>query len=144
MFALSIVATVISKYPPLAYNIGVHGTFRVLLAVSFVLSGAAHFYAPLYAFYESMVFLPFKGFWIYSTGVAMIGSGLSLLYEPTRIAAAEAIMAILVVVFPGNVACVVMKKPRKVVFGGSLTAAVARLPLQITLISWASWIAETP
>jgi hypothetical protein len=81
IFALSVVATVISRYPPLAYNLAVHGTFRVLLASSFVLSGAAHFHAPMYKFYASMVPLPYKAFWIYSTGTAMIVSGLGLAFS---------------------------------------------------------------
>jgi uncharacterized membrane protein len=135
---------VISRYPPLAYNLAVHGTFRVLLASSFVLSGAAHFHAPMYKFYASMVPLPYKAFWIYSTGTAMIVSGLGLLYEPTRILSSEVIIGVLVAVFPGNIYCVVAKKPRDIVFGGSLPMAVARLPFQFTYIAWASWIGETP
>lgn len=139
IFGLSVLATVISQ-TRLARNEALYRAFTVLLSASFTLSGLAHFHAPLFPFYRSMVFLPGAAFWIYSTGALMVASGLALLSERWRAEAASAVVYILVLVFPGNVACVFLKKPRDIVFGGSRALAIARLPFQFTYIAWAMWI----
>jgi uncharacterized membrane protein len=139
IFGLSLLATIISQ-SPFARNELLYRVFTVLLSASFTLSGLAHFYAPLFAFYKSMVFLRFEAFWIYGTGALMVMAGLGLLVERWRAEAAMAVVYILVLVFPANVACVFMKKPRDIVFGGSYALALARLPFQFTYIAWAMWI----
>lgn len=139
IFALSVIATVIS-YTSLARNFLLYRIFTLLLAASFTLLGLAHFHKPLYPFYASMVFLPWQAFWIYGTGLLMIFAGLGLLSEYTRAEAASLVMYTLIIVFPGNLACVVMKHPRDVVCDGSMAAAIARLPFQATFFRWAYWI----
>lgn len=139
ILCLSVVAACISA-TDLARNAALYRAFTLLLAASFTLSGAAHFHAPLYPFYRSMVPLPAPALWIYGTGAAMVAAGLGLLSERWRAEAAMAVVYILVIVFPGNVACVFLKKPRDMVCGGSTALALARLPFQLTYIAWALWI----
>lgn len=139
IFAFSVIASVIS-YSSLSSSFLLYRFFTLLLSLSFTLSGLAHFYKPLYAFYASMVFLPWQSFWIYSTGLLMVASGLGLLFENTRAGSAGAVVFTLLLVFPGNLACVVSKHPRDVVCRGSMPLALARLPFQATYIRWAYWI----
>jgi uncharacterized membrane protein len=137
---LSVIATAISQ-TELARNETVYRVFTVLLSASVVLPGLAHFYPPLLPLYKSMVFIPFPEFWIYATGAALVASGVGLLSERWRSESATAVVYTLIVVLPGNVACVFLKKPRDMVAGGSRALALARLPLQATWIAWAMWIA---
>lgn len=116
--------------------------FRYMLAFNFILAGLAHFPKSMYTFYSSMVPLPFKKFWVYASGVAWIVFGIGLCFERYASKAAYAIAITLVLVFPANIACVVDPYPRKVAFGGSKAAAIARLPFQFTFIAWALWIAD--
>lgn len=139
IFGLSVAATAIS-YTELAHNALLYRAFTLLLAASFALSGASHFNPALYYFYAAMTPLPAPALWIYGSGAAMVAAGLGLLSDRWRSEAALAVAYILVVVFPGNVACVFMKKPRDMVFGGSRALAIARLPFQFTYIAWAMWI----
>lgn len=121
--------------------------FNQLLAVNMTCAGLMHFAKPLLSFYSSMVpsFLPFgKKFWIFSTGIALVFGGLGVMFPPTQQAAAWLLVTTLVVMFPGNVACVFMEHPRKVVCGGSLVASLVRLPFQATLIMWAFWFTSDP
>lgn len=118
--------------------------FSQLLAVNFVLAGLLHFYKPMYEFYTSMIFLPFKDFWLYLSGVTFFLGGAGVAISSTRSAAAKLLVCSLIGVFPGNVACVFMEHPRKVVFGGSMKPALARLPFQIPMIIWAWWMVGAP
>jgi uncharacterized membrane protein len=143
-FLLSIVATVLS-YTRYAEQSFIFWLFRLLLSLFFALLGAAHFVRSLYRFYASMVFLPGKGFWIYSTGFAMISGAVLLMVDATRGYGALCLFAVTVIVFPGNVACVVLEEPRRVVAQGSAAMAIARLPLQFTILRWIWWMAaDTP
>lgn len=114
--------------------------FAQLLAVNSTLAGMLHFYPPMYKFYTSMIFLPFQDFWLYATGFCFIVGGLMVAFTRTLRLGAWILIAILILVFPGNVACVVSPFPRKIVFGGSVTGALLRLPFQITFILWALWM----
>lgn len=115
-----------------------------LLAINSTMAGLLHFFPPMYDFYTSMIFLPMKDFWLYSTGLALIGGGVGVTFAKTQVYAAWCLVVILILMFPGNLACVFMEHPRKVVFGGSMTAALLRLPLQIPFIIWAYWFTSPP
>lgn len=115
-----------------------------LLAVNTTMAGLLHFFPPMYEFYTSMIFLPMKDFWLYSTGVALMASGIGTLFTKTQVYAAWCLVAIFIVMLPGNIACVFMERPRKIVCGGSKIAAVARLPFQIPFIIWALWFTSAP
>lgn len=113
--------------------------FAQLLAVNSVLAGLLHFFSPMYHFYTSMIFLPFKNFWLYASGIVLILAGLGLTFDVTQVVAAKCMVAILILMFPANVACVVMEHPKQVVFGGSTVKALLRLPIQLPFIFWAWW-----
>lgn len=138
--AESLLATFFYIFPHRADPI-IRTAFRFLLAFNVTLAGLLHFHPPLYAFYASMVFLPFKPFWVYASGVALTLFGTGLCFPQTRYIAARAVAATLFLIFPANIACVFQEYPRKLVFQGSRIAAIARLPFQATFIAWALWIA---
>jgi uncharacterized membrane protein len=143
-FLLSIAATGLS-YTRYAERSDIFWLFRVLLALFFAILGAAHFVRSLYRLYASMVFLPGKRFWVYGTGIAMIVGAVLLMVDATRGYGALCLFAVTLIVFPGNIACVVLKEPRRVVAQGSTTMAIARLPLQFTILRWIWWMAaNTP
>lgn len=119
-------------------------SFSQLLAVNTVFAGILHFYKPLYEFYTSMIFVPFKDFWLYSTGIVLILGGLGLVLASTQVLAAYALVAVLLVMFPGNIACVFLEKPRRLVCNGSLIGAILRLPVQFVFIGWALWFTTPP
>lgn len=142
-FALqSLVATYYSLQPEYPENANLRNLFRYLLALFMVISGGAHFTPSMYNFWASMVFLPFKAFWIYLSGLVFAAAGIALCIEQTQYTAAKVIAIALVAVFPANVACVVMRNPLEEVFGGSRTAAILRLPFQASFIAWAMWFTE--
>lgn len=118
--------------------------FAQLLAVNMMLAGMLHFVPQLYPFYRSMIFLPFPKFWLYSSGVAMTVGGLCVAFVKTQVIGAWLLIGVLVIVFPGNVACVVSPYPRYHVCGGSLLGAVLRLPFQFFFIAWAYWFTTPP
>lgn len=118
--------------------------FGQLLAINTTMAGLLHFFPPMYQFYTSMIFLPLKDFWLYSTGAALIAGGVGITFTKTQVYAAWCLVAILILMFPGNVACVFMEHPRKIVSGGSKTAAIARLPFQIPFVLWAFWFTSPP
>lgn len=139
MFGLSVAAAVLS-HTRLAHNEAVFLAFRGLLACAMFAAGAAHFHAPLFPFYASMVPVPLGAVWIYGSGAGMMAAAAALATDRWRQEGAAAIVALLVAVFPANVFCVFLKKPRDVVCGGSVKVALARLPFQVTLILWAQWM----
>ena len=70
----------------------------------------------------------------YGSGVAELAIGAGLLVPATRKVAALAAMALFVAVFPANVNMVRMFKDRPI---GYRVAAIARLPLQLPMITTA-------
>lgn len=114
--------------------------FAQLLAVNSTLAGVLHFHPPLYQFYTSMIFLPFQDFWLYATGIVFIVGGLMVAFTKTLQLGAWILVLTFILVFPGNIACVVSPFPRNIVCGGSLFGAILRLPFQITFILWALWM----
>lgn len=115
-----------------------------LLAINTTMAGLLHFFPPMYNFYTSMIFLPLKDFWLYATGLALIAGGVGITFAKTQVYAAWCLVAVLIIMFPGNLACVFMEHPRNVVAGGSMVKALVRLPLQIPFIAWAFWFTSPP
>lgn len=113
--------------------------FAQLLAVNTTFAGLLHFFPPLYHFYASMIFLPWPHVWLYMSGLMLITGGLCVAFMRTQILGAWLLVSTLVLVFPGNIACVVSPRPRNQVCGGSLVGALMRLPFQFTFIAWAWW-----
>jgi uncharacterized membrane protein YphA (DoxX/SURF4 family) len=60
-------------------------TGAVLLAIFFIESGCAHFkFADFIKDYFMPAYIPFRPFWTYFAGVALIATGIGLLIQPTR------------------------------------------------------------
>lgn len=138
-FLASVLAAVVSQ-SGIGHSPAVRACFRFLLSAFWTLAGSAHFDPRMYGFYESMVFLPWAGFWIYGTGVAMVATGVMLVFPSLNDVARNLSLATLATVFPGNLACVFLEKPRRVVCGGSLAIAVCRLPFQYFFALWTIWV----
>lgn len=115
-----------------------------LLAVNVTLAGLLHFFPPLFDFYASMIFLPFKKFWLYLTGFALIFSGIGICFQITQVVAAKCLTLTLIAMFPGNVFCVFNPRAKQLVFGGSTTKALIRLPFQVPFVIWAWWYVTPP
>lgn len=79
--------------------------------------------------------------WVYGSGVAEIACAAALLVPRTRRLGALASAALFVGVFPGNVtmAARALRSPRASTRTKALT--VARLPLQVPLVTWALAVA---
>ncbi|MEP6817553.1 MAG: hypothetical protein ABI873_18610 [Marmoricola sp.] len=108
------------------------------LALLLVTTGTLHFAAP--SGFESIVpgFLGSPSFWVYASGLAELGCAVSLAFRPTRRVAGWACLALFVLVFPAN-----LKMALDSLDGhGSVLVAWLRLPLQIPLILWASYVAR--
>lgn len=118
--------------------------FAQLLAVNATFTGLLHFYPPLYQFYTSMIFVPFQNFWLYFSGITFTISGLMIAYSETQVYGAWLLIFILILVFPGNIACVVHPYPRNQVCAGSMVGAILRLPFQFTFLIWAWWLTSGP
>ena len=98
--------------------------FAVGLAAMFVMTGVAHFVNPLRRDMIAIVppQLPAAGALVTITGVLELLGAASLLYPPTRAAAAVALGVLMVAMFPANVYASRMPNPPK-----SMTTA---LPLR--------------
>lgn len=118
--------------------------FAQLLAVNATLAGLLHFFPPLYHFYTSMIFVPFQDFWLYSSGIALVAGGLLVAFSATQVIGAWILVAVLIIIFPGSIACVFWRYPRNQVCGGSLLGAILRLPFQFSFIAWAYWFTSPP
>lgn len=79
--------------------------------------------------------------WVYGSGVAEIACAAALIAPPTRRIGALASAALFVGVFPGNLTMAVraLRSPRASATVKALT--VARLPLQVPLVTWALAVA---
>lgn len=110
-----------------------------LLAVNCTFTGLLHFYPPLKPFYTSMIFLPFKEFWLYLSGLALLSGGILVAFSRTQTVGAWVLIVTFIGIFPGNVACVFLPAPRKMVCGNSIVGATVRLPFQFLFIYWAHW-----
>lgn len=143
-FAFESLLAVLTKYWYQDTDFMLKLGFGQLLAINCTLAGILHFHPPMRPFYLSMIFLPFKNFWLYSTGIALILGGIGVVFSRTQIISAWCLVTVFIVMFPGNIACVLMEHPRKQVFGGSHIAAILRLPFQFSFIAWAFWFTTPP
>ncbi len=96
----------------------------------------------MYDFYSCMVFLPGKAFWVYFSGALLAVAGIALCFDSVQNVAAKVIAATLILIVPAYVACVILPRPRQVVFGGSVVAAIVRLPFQAFFVAWALWFTK--
>ena len=117
--------------------------FQQLLSINFFLAGLAHFVPDIVKKYRKLVpdFLPNKDFWVYITGVPMIVGAVLLTFDTTRRVAAQMLLATLIVVFPGNLWCLVSREAREAM-GADLTQAVLRLPIQAAMAVWVMWFLD--
>ena len=110
------------------------------MGVGLIAMGLLHFVVPkdFDSIIPEEIPLP-KRTLTYASGVAELAIGAGLLVPQTRRAAALAAMALFVAVFPANVNTVRVVKDRPI---GYRLAAIARLPLQVPMITAAWKIAQ--
>ena len=110
---------------------------RRLFGPFFILAGIMHFVIP--SVYESIVprYLPARRALVYASGVAEIAGGAGVLHPRTRRLASWFNVTTLIAVTPANVEMAVHPERYGAVPGGR-TALIARLPLQLLLIAWAT------
>jgi len=97
-------------------------------------TGTLHFVIP--KFYEPLIPPVLPGserFWIYSSGIAELASGVLVANRRTERIGAWASFAVFVGVYPGNIYDTIQNPPTDARGIGSLI----RLPLQIPLFLWA-------
>lgn len=142
LLLLSIVAaatrTVVGDSRP-----AIKAAFCPPLGLLLLLGGLLHFAPPLRATYMAMMppALPAPAAMLALSGVAEAVVGAALLVAPRgqpHEVAAWAAVATLVAIFPANVFMAVNAGSRTKI-GVSRGAALARLPLQGTLLVWAHW-----
>ena len=106
-----------------------------LLSALFVFAGAMHFVIPGHYLAIMPAWIPYPLEMVYLSGVAEMAGGLGLLIPRLRTAAAFALIALLVAVFPANVQMLI-----NAIHHGAGAVYVAllwlRLPLQPLLIVW--------
>lgn len=118
--------------------------FTQLLSINVTLCGLLHFFPPMFEFYTSMIFLPFKSFWLYTSGLGLLSAGIGLIFDKTQVYSAWGLVALFILMLPGNLTCVFQERPRRLVSGGSLPMAIIRLPMQYLFIQWALWFTTPP
>lgn len=108
---------------------------RLLIALLFILAGAAHFASPAVYLQIMPPFLPWPMALIYLSGGAEILGGVGILFSRTRKLAGIGLIALLIAVFPANIYAAL--------HGANLSGwqvpvwlLWVRLPLQALLIGW--------
>ncbi len=117
-------------------------TFRILLAVFFVVAGANHFRAP--DIYLGMMppWLPVPLTLVNVSGVAEILGGIGVLVPAMRQFSAWGLIVLLIAIFPANLhVALVGHMP-----GFDLSPLILwlRLPFQLVLIGWVWWTSIFP
>jgi uncharacterized membrane protein len=114
----------------------------VALAALLLTTGVAHFTRP--AGFDSIVprRLGSPRRWTYASGVAELACAVGLLAPGTRRAAGWASAALFVAVFPANLKMAADTWPLRHERPGSAAGTLARLPVQIPLVSWAVSVAR--
>ena len=109
---------------------------RLILAIIFILAGAAHFFFT--RTYVSIMppYLPAPTLLVQISGICEILGGIGLLIPATQQAAAWGIVALLVCVFPANLHMALHPDNWPAIPAWALWL---RLPLQLPLIYWA-WL----
>lgn len=118
-------------------------TFKILLAVFFVLAGMLHFLkTPLYV-QVMPPYLPFPLELVYISGFFEILGGLGVLIPLVRRLAGYGLIALLIAVFPANIhmAASSMQSEGMSVFSLLL---LLRLPLQLVFVAWVYWCTKEP
>ena len=112
---------------------------RWLLAIAFVVAGAAHFVRP--EIYLAMMppWLPWPAALNLIAGGAEILGGVGLLVPRMRRAAGWGLIALLIAVFPANLHVALAGKMPGTDF--SPTVLWWRLPFQAVFIAWVWWVA---
>ena len=112
----------------------------VLLAAAFVGAGVLHLVRP--QFFEAIVppALPSPRALVLISGVAEILGGIGLLVPALRPWAGWGLAALLVAVFPANL---YMAQEWERFRAVPRWALMARLPLQLVLIAWVLWAADS-
>ena len=113
----------------------------LLLSISFVAIGTAHFTSP--DFFVSIMppYLPAHLELVYLSGVAEIAGGLGVLFAATRAWARLGLIALLVAVYPANIH-MALNPERYIADGVPLFALYARLPFQFLFMAWVWWAAR--
>jgi uncharacterized membrane protein len=113
----------------------------VATGLTFIFTGASHFFAPG-KFMEIMPpFIPAPLLMVYASGFFEILGGIGLVIPRTRRAAALGLILLLLAVFPANIYTAL----NNVQLGGFMSHPVyqwLRLPMQIVLIWWVWWTAN--
>lgn len=117
---------------------------RTALAVAMIAVGLAHFAMPEPFMRIVPPWLPAPRTLVYVSGVYEVAGGVGLLVPRTRRAAAWALIALFVAVFPANVYMAVAGVDPIPDQPVSEFARWARLPLQALLIAWAALLARGP
>jgi uncharacterized membrane protein len=80
--------------------------------------------------------------WVYGSGVAEIACAAALMVPRTRRLGALASAALFVGVFPGNVTMAARAMRSSRASTGTKALTLARLPLQVPLVTWALAVAD--
>lgn len=107
---------------------------RLVLALVFLVAGAAHFLRPQPFVRIVPPYLPEPLLLVYLSGAAEVAGGLGLLLPATRRWAAWGLVLLLIAVFPANI---YMLQAHGAGVQVPLWALWLRLPLQLVLIAWA-------
>lgn len=113
--------------------------FRWILALVFTFAGVMHLRAPEAYLKVMPGYLPFPLALIYISGVAEIAGGLGVLPRATRKLAGWGLIALLVAVFPANIA-MAQSGTEGVGIDVPRWVWIARLPFQAVFIAWV-WFA---
>src|SRR5918993_1318074 len=101
------------------------------MAAMYIFTGSMHFITPRTFVRIMPPYIPWHYPLVYLSGAAEILAGLLLFWEPSRIFAAWALIALLIAVFPANVYMAQVYYRKKHRF---LWLAIIRLPIQLVLI----------
>jgi uncharacterized membrane protein len=112
------------------------------LAGLLVTTGVAHFTRP--AGFDSIVprQLGSPRRWTYASGVAELACAAGLMIPATRRLAGWASAALFVAVFPANVTMAADAWPTRHERPGYVAGTIARMPMQVPLVSWAVSVAR--
>ena len=105
------------------------------MAVLYVLAGLNHFRSPETYMRIMPPYLSWHRQLVWLSGIAEVLCGILLMIPATRVWGAWCTIALLLAVFPANIQMAVDFYARKNPY---LWVAIARLPLQVLLIWWAS------
>lgn len=115
-------------------------TLLFITVACYVAAGIYHFVNPRMYVRIMPPYLPWHLPLVYISGICEIAIALLLIPESTRPLAAWLLIALLIAIFPANIQMAVKYWPRQ----NSMTwIALARLPLQLVLITWA-WVYTKP